>query len=296
MQPIPQRRENENQPLNVRKGSDTLHTRSTPSQTCSPPGGNSVGIAVKHSSEQQHLRDTRLLIRLMDQERHEEALPVANRLMHALPDVPELLITASTCLAECGEIKQAVKLLRKGVKRFTGNRKVQSLLGVLLARAGNVAEGEERLRALIELIPPEEAAERADAYVTLGETLWEAHHRQEALDAWTEAVRIDPNHRDAKRLLNEFTNVYGEPKAPSRDFDDFYHFLNIQTQKYNSIMGRSEYQSMQEAERVVSLIRRVWNEQITPQIRDIDAMSAQERSAHFRSILIDFTGPNSKKP
>jgi tetratricopeptide (TPR) repeat protein len=89
-----------------------------------------------------------------------------------------------------GNAEQSVKLLGEAARHQTGEAKALSLAyrGAILNRSGRY---EEALKSVEDAL-----AERSDlviGYEEKGESLWQLGRKQEAIAAWNEAVRQNPN-------------------------------------------------------------------------------------------------------
>ena len=148
-----------------------------------------------------------------------------------------------------------------------------------LLNAGKFREAAVRAKALTE-----QFADDYEFPLMLGVALIQ----QEKYDKARRVLKIDPRCKEAKDSLSEHTNVNGEHRAANADFDDLYHFQNIQTQRYLDLVGREEYGTKEEAETVIGIIKGAWNERISPSSRKWDSMMPKEKTKPFESIVLDF--------
>jgi tetratricopeptide (TPR) repeat protein len=218
-----------------------------------------------------------------------QALKIAKRLMKRHPDDPAFYGVASKCQIEVGLPKEAERLLRSALQRFPDDGLLLHNLGVALIELDRPQEAETHFRKAIQVTPLRSVRDRAQTYCLLGEALWIQARRNEALAAWQEALQECPDHEDAKQYLRDYVNEYGEPKAPSKAFDDLYHFYSIQKARYFGERNRKDFESVAEANAVLAVMQGSWNEQIAPRAKELETMTAAEKTALFSSITIDFT-------
>lgn len=219
------------------------------------------------------------------------ALSLAEELRKQTPAEPKYVFLSSYCLMMLGRAKEGERLLRRGLQRFPDDAGILIGLGMILVAQHRPGQAEGYLRKALDLAPPERHAQRAQAFTTLGEALWQLFRREEAIKVWKEALREDPDHPGAIQHLKTHLNEYGEPKARDRVADDFFHFLNIHTQRYLSLRGQQQFESLKEASNIHATIQRAWNNLVASQGKQLDTMTAAEKTALFTSVSIDFNRP-----
>lgn len=112
--------------------------------------------------------------------------------------------------------------------------------------------------------------------------------REEALEMWRQAIEHDPTYVLAQLNLEAFTNEYGEP-ARFGPFDDVWHFHSIMQEQYLQSQGRKEFETEEEAELVSGAIMQAWNDHIAPRSKELDRMSAAEKTELFASVKLDLS-------
>ena len=105
-------------------------------------------------------------------------------------------------------------------------------------------------------------------------------------------MALDPSNDAAKEMLRLHTNQYGEPSSPTPAFDDVYHFQNIQTEKYFHANNKKGFADLEEASRITGLITKAWNDLVAPRKKELDRMSAAEKTEVYSAVKIDFSGPD----
>ncbi len=183
----------------------------------------------------------------------------------------------------------AKNVLRHAVEKFPGEWLLHDMLGGAHEILGAWQRAEEEYRMALDLAGEAPVDAIAGIHCSIGDTLWARHNREGALAEWRKALEIDPRCGVAKECIKKFTNEYGEPKALDAIFDDLHHFQNIQTKRYLNLVGRDEFDTKEEAEEVIGVIMRGWNERVSPSSRKWDKMTAKEKTRLFESITLDFT-------
>ncbi len=92
----------------------------------------------------------------------------------------------------------------------------------------------------------------------------------------------------AVKNIEQFTNPYGEPSAPSGLFDDLYHFQNLHTKRYLDAHKKDQFDTQKEAIAVLEAITTAWNDHIAPLGDKVDRMSPAEKSVLFSSTAVSF--------
>ena len=187
----------------------------------------------------------------------------------------------------------AGKIAGRAAARFPKNWQCLSMLAQAYSYLDDWVDAEDAYRRALVCADKAPREDRAHLHQALGEMLWEQHHREDALAEWRTALSLDSRNTLAKEALAECTNEYGEPKAPTADFDDMYHFLNIHRERYFRLKGYDVFQTKEEAERVLTILREAWNANIAPRSREMDKMTPEEKSEMFRKVTIEFPGGNT---
>ena len=229
--------------------------------------------------------------------RHEftRALPIARSLLTKYPDDFLVYQACSVCYLELGRHADALKTLKKGLARFPDNCHLLYFAAQTLERLQRYEEAEQSYRKAIAKTPPADHGSLSESFNGLGVALWMLHRRDEALEMWRKAVKEDPSNRMAVKNIDEFTNPYGEPSAPSGLFDDLYHFQNLHSRRYLDAHEKNQFDSEEELFTVLDAITEAWNEQIAPLGDKVDRMTPAEKSALFFSTVVNFE-PRSKTP
>jgi hypothetical protein len=130
--------------------------------------------------------------------------------------------------------------------------------------------------------------ERSECLNGLGVVLWRQHKRDEALEVWRRALDEDPANKIARKNLDKFTNEYNEPATLVGAFDDPNHFRTIQTELYLQQQGKTEFSTKEETMEVIGAILQAWNEHLAPRSKEIETMTAAEKTELFGGVRVDF--------
>ena len=228
------------------------------------------------------------LEKFLADENYAQALAVARKLSQLSPKTASLHLTMAICYTKLEKDHKAMRVIQRMQDLFPKE-------SVALLDAARIAVQLEELRTasdifghvlsnLKEETPKEIAAIRCE----YGVILWEMHHREEAIEQWQAALKEDPSNPHAKANLETNLNEFGEPRAVSPAMDQFFHFINIHKGRYFSVHGKGEFETKREATKLMEKIQLTWNEKISPMSRELDKMSAAEKSMLFKSIKIDF--------
>ncbi len=226
--------------------------------------------------------------KLIDGKKFQAALPLAEEAIRIYPDEPLFYTALAICYSETKDVPNAIDILLAGVRRFPKDHDLLFELGETFNSARRFGEAEDAYRKALDLTPRESTKERSECYNGLAVALWGQYNRSDALLMWKQAVKEDPRNAVARENLRESTNEYNEPAAPSKVFNDLYHFQRIHTDRYFHARGREGFESPEEAQRVIGAIMTAWNRHLAPRGREIDGMSPAEKTALFQSIRVEF--------
>lgn len=98
---------------------------------------------------------------------------------------------------EAGDCEQAAAWYRRAIDADPTDASYRIYLGAVLAKHGHFRQAEEEHRAAISC--PEGAID--EAYLNLGLVLRAQERFAEAADCFREAIRLDPEYREARRAL-----------------------------------------------------------------------------------------------
>ncbi len=231
--------------------------------------------------------DLKKVMDLVFLKKYNEAQALAGTLSKRHPDESAFPLLQAAALMNAKNFHKAEKVLRKATSRFPDDFELEMLLGDVYHAMRDLPGAERTYAHLLTVmhLPP---AEKAEVHCSLAGILWERSHREEALDHWREALKLDPDNKDARTAIAECSNAYGEPKAPTSALDDLYRFQHIHQERYLRLVGREEFETMEEAKKVLGMIMQGWNDLVAPRSRELDTMSAEEKSKLFESITLRF--------
>ncbi len=245
-------------------------------------------------SKSSHTDPFRRVNKLIDQGKLRKAIPLLEELIKQHPDEPFLYQDLAMCYEETGQIERGIAVAKKAAELFPHNLDILIDYAEILYFNDRFQEAEQVYHNAIAVAGPELKREQADLYVGLGEALWGQSKRDEALEAWKKALELNPNHEEARAQLELFTNEYGEPSRFG-PFDDVWHFHKIMSDRYFKQVGRTEFETKKEAERIHGAIMQAWNESVAPRSKELDTMTAAEKTEFFESIQINYNKPFQSK-
>jgi len=228
---------------------------------------------------------------LIEKGQYKKAVSLARRLHRTSPEDIGLILLLAQAHQAADDPGEAIRVLERAAKAHPAERGILEFLAEIQEEEDQELDAAETYRRLLVLIPEGERSRRSVIANRLGVSLWNAKHRDEALDAWNDALREDPENETARVNLEYYTNAYGEPRTPRGAFDDLYHFMNIQRERYSKEAGQRAFKSVEEAQRVHACMMKAWNEEVLPRAGDLDAMSAAEKSSLFSDVTIDWNAP-----
>ena len=225
---------------------------------------------------------------LFRQEKFKEAYPLCEDLLEYFPNFPISYTTIAIYHSKLGNTNLALDILRRAENLYPHDYDIQLNLGFIEKEAKHYIRAIQYFQKAFALIPENKKYERADCCNDIASCFWILDIREEALKMWRKALGEDPNFELAQNNLNMSTNEYQGAKAPTKIFDDLYHFQKIQTDKYFAKREKKEFSTLEETDRILQLIMKTWNEHIAHLGKKLDGMSAAEKSELFTTIDCDF--------
>jgi len=185
-------------------------------------------------------------------------------------------------------LEDAFQLLKEAEQNFPDSSEVMYQLAKIHEDIMEYDEAEKYYKKSYEGTPADHNDARSECLNDLGALYWKMHRKDEALESWKLALMEDPKNIMAQNNLRDFTNEYGEPSAVAPIMDDMFHFQNIQMVRYFHSKNLTEFQSMEEADKIMRLISDAWNRNIVPEKKKLDSSIAYEKTKWFESIEINF--------
>lgn len=192
-------------------------------------------------------------------------------------------------------LEDAFQLLKDAEQKFPDSYEVLYQLAKIHEEIKEYDDAEKYYKKSYEVTHADYNDARAECLNDLGVLYWKMHRKDEALESWKLALSEgsfgmeDPKNIMAQNNLRDFTNEYGKPSSVSPLMDDVFHFRNIQMEKYLQSKNLTEFQSMEETDKIIQLISDSWNRNIAPERERLDSSSALEKTKWFESIEIDFS-------
>jgi tetratricopeptide (TPR) repeat protein len=124
---------------------------------------------------------------------------VLRKLMQEQPDNPQAYNALGYSLADRNErLDEADKLIEKASALAPNDAFIMDSLGWVKYRMGNTGDAEKLLRRAYDLQP------NAEIGAHLGEVLWKSGDQKQALDAWRDARKLEPNNETLVKTLERF--------------------------------------------------------------------------------------------
>ena len=241
--------------------------------------------------------------RLMVEKKFKRALPIAAELVRFFPAEPLAHVAYAICHAETGNDEKALELRVEANIAIPDNRLIVFQTAEALNRLGRYRLAEGVFKRALVLSAAGTKRERSECLNGLGSVLWKQGKREEAIAAWKRSVAEDPTYAIPQKNLRELTNEYGEPTPSSSAFDDPNHFQKIHMDRYFILHGKERFADLDEANQVIGAIYATWNEQIAPRSKELDLMTAAQKTEIFSSVQVDYTnkfapphGPGFRPP
>ena len=193
------------------------------------------------------------------------------------------------CCRATGRKSKASSILRRLYHSVPFDPALAFDFGATLLDSQHHQEAVAMLTGGLYLLPSEDTSFRSQWLTLLGEACWGVNQKDAAIENWTEARMLNPGNEDATRLLEEHSNIYGEPKGPDALHDDMRHFENIQLAKYRADEASEETRSAARDSAAINRIKAGWTALMEELYDTMSRMSAEEKSALFASVQIDFS-------
>lgn len=217
-----------------------------------------------------------------------DALVEATVLYEDHYDEPEAHYLYGMILFLSDNLERSRKALLQAVEMFPEYWKFYQLLGHIYNKILDFSLAEKAFRNAIAYFNENDKKEKAILYFYLGDAMWSKLNRDGARKQWKQALKINPQCKEAKVALKETANEYGESLSPNPIFDDLYHFQGIQLARYYELVGRNEFTSDKEAEEIISLVMFSWNDRVLPHQTFVDSLTPAERTKFFENINLNF--------
>lgn len=227
-------------------------------------------------------------IRCMESGDYNQAIRYGESAIKHLHNEIQLYTGLAICYSHQNNPKQALRILRRAELKFANDANVHYYLGDTLLELKEFKKANESFIKSIELTSDDDNKSLSEALNGRGVALWQMNFRDDAVELWKKSVDKNPANKAAQNNLRDFTNEYGEAKAPTSLFDDIYHFRNIHLKRYYSEKQKAEFDSEEEANKILALINNKWNSEIVPDRKKLDRLSAKEKTVWFEDISINF--------
>jgi tetratricopeptide (TPR) repeat protein len=160
-----------------------------------------------------HYNLGRAYARLGQEEQAQEYLAVADTLQQAQskiarletmarenPDQPKHWLDLAQALQDVGRLQHARKAYNIALSMVPGNVGIRNNLANIALALGDTTGAISRYKDILR-----RDSAQADIWLNLGVVYAQTGKRQEAIEAWRQALRIDPDHPRAKSYLSQIT-------------------------------------------------------------------------------------------
>lgn len=127
-------------------------------------------------------------IKLMQQGKLREGVPILETLLQIHPEDPEILLNLGMALSDLAELDRAIELLKRRTELMADNANGWTALGVALQRNGQTEDAAKALTRAVELDPQNLAARR-----NLASALGKQGRHAEAESHFRRALQIQPD-------------------------------------------------------------------------------------------------------
>ncbi|MDN5847846.1 MAG: hypothetical protein L0H53_16410 [Candidatus Nitrosocosmicus sp.] len=231
-----------------------------------------------------------LALDLVDNDKLEEAKEIITMILEKNPQDIEGMTVLANILVFQNKRKEARVWIDKVLNLDKNHPMALYVLGGFHVENKRWSSAIKAFEKAILHFPQDAKEEIAAAYQDLGCALWESRRREEALESWKICLQYDPNNTYAKNNLKKFISEYGLPASPvGKAMDDAQAFLKYKMLEYLSIKRKDGFDTMDETNKVLDKITKVWNNKIASKYgRKLDKMSSTEKKNLFRETRVFF--------
>ncbi len=156
-------------------------------------------------------------LELTNEGRFEEAIEAFNQALELAPDNLSVKVNLSTALQEAGRHLEAIAILEQIIQLNKGLS--DEYLGLIYYNWGNaLRERKSDLEAIEKyLLAIEKRPNHASTWYNLGQCWWRTGNHEKAAEAYSNAVRLNPNHNEAKARLELMNMMLSSNKM--REFE-----------------------------------------------------------------------------
>lgn len=216
-------------------------------------------------------------------ERWEEARTEIRRLIEADPHDAGIRVLQADIENLSGNEKEALRQLKGIYRDDPGFAPAYYSAGIVHARQGRWDQAKTFFEKSISLLSSDQKEILSDAWLQLGIAHWEQRQPGEAMESWKKSLSFNPAQWKAREYLEEFTPDYSKPKTFGEP-KYFMEFQEVQVQAYLAVKGKSEFDSLDEADFLFREITEAWR--TISEKWNLEEMADIERKRYFRSIRL----------
>jgi tetratricopeptide (TPR) repeat protein len=223
------------------------------------------------------------IMRLAMLERWDEARIGIRQLIEADPNDPGIKVLQADIENLSGNEKEALRQLKGILGDCPEFAPAYYSAGIVHARQGRWDQAKTFFEKSIFLLASDQKEMLSDAWLQLGIAHWEQRQPEDAMESWKKSLSFNPAQWKARGYLEEFTPDYSKPKTFGEP-EFFMEFQELQVQAYLAGKGRSEFDSLDEADFLFRKITVAWKE--IPEKWNIEEMADIERIRYFKSVRL----------
>jgi len=190
-------------------------------------------------------------------------------------------------IKEVTDNKEEAEVLLKKVLEIDPNYpEALYFYGIKEGKKGDYRKSVQLIQKAIEHQSKGATKELSEYYQNLGSALWKLNLRFDAFKAWKKALELNPEQKTAEEYLEKFSNEYGMPVAPSKEFDDYYAFQSMKIEQYMKKNNKSEFDNLDETNIVIKKIIETW-ETIVKR-KNLSELSIEEKIKIFQKTKVNY--------
>lgn len=214
------------------------------------------------------------------------ALSYAQQILEHFPIDLQIMTFMSVIKNVMGKESESEDLLKKVLEIDPNYPEALYYSGIRAGKKGDYTKSALLIQKAIDHQSKDAKPELAEYYQNLGSALWKLNLRFDAFRAWQKSIELNPEQKMAKDYITKFSNEYGQPKAPTKEFDDYYAFQSIKIDEYLQRNNKIEFDNLNESNEVIKKVIDKWKE-ILNNI-DLSILTTDEKIKIFKDTQVDF--------
>lgn len=216
--------------------------------------------------------------------RYKAAKDMFEKLLQLSPNDVEIMALYANVYCVEGKLIEAENRLNQVLILNPDYPLALYFLGYVYNTKGEYEKAINTYETALKFFSENEKMEIADTYLNLGCSLWAVKRRDEALEAWKTSLKYNPEQKNAKENLKQFTNEYGMAKSPV-GMDDYWAFVDFKRKEFLSDKGRDYFKGLDEAKMVLNKINETWDNEIISRL-GAKRMKTKEKTKLFKDTKV----------